>query len=88
MIGVGDKVMLVYVGCACNTKLIGTISEVHDIQAGRAQCVHCWAVSAFGAHAVIDLDGFWVPVPISWLRKLPPDAERISDDIAEPCTAV
>lgn len=86
-IKVGDRVMLVYAGCACVTQWIGDISEVREIRFERAYCTNCLNRTSLGAHAVILLGDEWGPIPVTWLLRLPPDAERINNDIAEPCAA-
>lgn len=81
----GDRAMLVYAGCACVTQWIGDISEVRGVIVGRAYCTSCANETVFAPHADINLGGAWGPIPVTWLLKLPPDAECVTNNTAEPC---
>lgn len=78
-IKVGDKVMLVYGACADIVQYIGTVFEVRRVRFDRARCVVCWHTTAPGTHVEIELNGGWGPIPISWVRKMPPDSDRIEE---------
>lgn len=86
-IKVGDRVMLVFGCCPAAQRHIGWVGEVEAIanvpdKASRCVCEY----RTGGMHAAVTIVGRgWIP--FSWLRKLPPDAERINNDIAEPCAA-
>lgn len=87
-IGVGDKVMLVWGCCPGQRQNIGLVSVVRSIVSDvEGTCPGC--DSTFCATTVAVLDGLdpGSGFPVSWLKKMPPDGERVETREAEDMTA-
>lgn len=80
MIQPGDKVMVVYSGCACVTSLIGLVSTVRCVVVQPLMCRHCWNILSEQATAEISIEGNWGFLPVTWLRKMPPDGSGVDVD--------
>lgn len=83
-IGVGDRVMLVWGCCSGIRREIGWTGTVSGIIEMRGICAHCHHRIP-GPHAAFDECEANSGIPLAWLRKLPPDSERL--DQREPSEA-
>lgn len=75
MIGVGDKVMLVWACCPQARRYIGWTGIVEAIEPIVVNCPCCFCThTSNGAHATVTIvsRGY---VPIAWLTKIDPDIE-------------
>jgi len=82
----GDRVMLVWGCCAVVRRSIGsqyTVFCIYTPQRDRILVTDCGCYIAQQQMAV-HLPEPGAGVPLSWLRKMPPDAEHIDEDVATP----
>lgn len=71
----GDMVMLIWACCALGRSHIGWVGEVEGLVECKSVRCSCRHVTC-GRHAWITIDGGRGVVPLSWLRKMPPQGER------------
>jgi len=73
-IEIGYTVMLIFACCPVGRQHIGWIGAVEDV--GEFDAVRCFCCDYVtrGKHALVDM-GTHGYVPLSWLRRMPPEEE-------------
>lgn len=78
-IGVGDKVMLVWGCCAQHRSHIGLVATVALIFTNiEGRCASC---NRIASSTLAHLEGMpaYHGFPLAWLKKMPPDGERVDE---------